>query len=105
MNVTASLVHHDHYPESWYHYQLFTPVYCGWLRTDDPVSNIVIAHLPDPLDGERITQVTHAGHDGQPGATNVWRTLDGDQVTTWELVRWILTRHATVERPSHQIRA
>lgn len=93
--VAASLTTHEHYPAGWYHYQLSEPVYSTWLRTDHPVTGIVVAHVPDPLDGRQVTLVTHAGADGQPDPANEWRTLDGDQVTPAELVRWLLTRHAT----------
>lgn len=110
MCVTATLRPHEHYPEGWHHYQLSTPVLCSWLRTDDPVDGIVIAHVADPLDGAQVTLVTHAGHNGQPHPAQEWRTLDGDQVQPHELVRWILTRHARaveqlVKPPSPQIEA
>lgn len=91
--VTATLVHHEHYPDGWHHYALSAPVYSTWLRAEQPVTGIVVAHVVDPLDGDQVTLVTHAGADGQPDPTQEWRTLDGDQVTSWELVRWILTRH------------
>lgn len=95
MNVTARLVHHDHYPETWHHYQLSAPVLCGWLRTENPVTDLVIAHVQDPVDGRQITLVTCADPHGDPDVQVQWRTLDGDQVTPTDLVRWILTRHGS----------
>lgn len=92
-SLTATLVHHDHYSEGWHQYQLSAPVLCTWLRTDHPVTGIVVAHATDPLDGGPVTLVTHAGADGHPDPAQEWRTLDGDQVPPTELVRWILTRH------------
>lgn len=92
--ITATLVTHEYYPDGWHHYQLSAPVYCTWLRTDHPVTGIVIAHVADPVDGRQVTLVTHAGADGHPDPAQQWRTLAGDQVAPHELMRWMLTRHA-----------
>ncbi|WP_044493357.1 hypothetical protein [Nesterenkonia massiliensis] len=95
--ITATPVtHEDAYPPHWAHYRLSDAIKTDGGPVLGPliVRDLLVAHGTDPMDGEPVTLLLAADHQGQPLTGLALRTTTGEHTDPTTAVREYLTRHA-----------